>query len=330
MNIANTLSDLQKFIKHYNPLLLVSSKLVFVPTMGNLHLGHISLIKKALLFGDFVVVSIFVNKQQFAEHEDFDTYPRSLDGDINLIKNSFDYSSLKKIVIYSPDYNQVYQSKPLLQFNIPSLTSKLCGISRPHFFNGVTQVLLRLFLQVKPSIVILGEKDYQQFLVVKQFASEVFPEISIISGKTQREESGLALSSRNSYLNQEQKQIASLIFKSISLIADILKHTNQEKKLNSFVKLFSLYGKFNGLNDVILNLKLDLARIQEDNLLSNFAIIKNHFIEIFKLFSFEVDYLEIYNQEDLSCDNVKKDNARIFIACKYQGVRLIDNLGVID
>ena len=187
MKVLKSLKELQSFLK------VNGTNTSFVPTMGNLHEGHISLVHTAKLHSKNVVVSIFVNPTQFSENEDFSTYPKTLEQDLEKLKNA------QVSAVYIPTVQDIYPIKSTIHFDIPHLTKCLCGISRPHFFNGVMTVVLKLLHQVHPQFLILGEKDFQQFLVVKSMVESLSLPVEVIPSPIVRNENGLALSSRNGY-----------------------------------------------------------------------------------------------------------------------------------
>ena len=179
-----------------------------VPTMGNLHEGHLKLVNKASEISDFVCVSIFVNPLQFGPKEDYSAYPRTLDEDISQLENT------NCSLLFLPE------SKDLL-LNIreckadPYLSSILCGKSRTNHFDGVVTIVNRLFELFKPKSTYFGEKDYQQLMIIKEFVTRHDLNIKIEGISTEREESGLAKSSRNKYLSNDEKEKAALIYKSL-------------------------------------------------------------------------------------------------------------------
>lgn len=199
-----------------------SLSLALVPTMGNLHAGHLSLVKKARQSADRVVVSIFVNPLQFGVNEDFATYPRSLETDIEKL------SSLNVDFIFSPPASLMYPEAN--QYNtrvsVQGLSAELCGATRPHFFDGVTTVLTKLFNLVQPNIAIFGEKDYQQLIIVRRMVADLNFPIEIVGMPIVREEDGLAMSSRNQYLTPNERIIAS----QLNIVLDSL----QKDILNNF------------------------------------------------------------------------------------------------
>lgn len=179
----------------------------FVPTMGNLHAGHLALVDAAQDICDKVVVSIFVNPMQFSADEDYDTYP---------VTQSEDEQALiehKTSLLYRPQSQDIYPSglNNQTRVEVPELSDTLCGLSRPHFFTGVATVVNTLFNQVQPDMAFFGKKDYQQYLVIKRMVTDLAMNLKVIGVETVRLQSGLAMSSRNSYLSAgEQIQAAGL------------------------------------------------------------------------------------------------------------------------
>lgn len=179
------------------------NKIGFVPTMGNLHQGHLSLMKNLAEKSDLLFISIFVNPTQFGPNEDFNNYPRTLEKDLELI---ISLNLNIPVIVFAPEnMSEVYPEKFHTTFSIPSLDNCLCGSSRPGHFNGVLSVIFHLFNLVKPTIAIFGQKDYQQYLIIKSFCQDFFPSINIEMSPIIRESNGLALSSRNGYLNSFEK-----------------------------------------------------------------------------------------------------------------------------
>ena len=183
--------------------------IAFVPTMGYLHEGHLSLIREGRKIGDCLVVSIFVNPVQFAPGEDFENYPRDLQRDLELaLKNGAD-------VVFTPDDKELYSNGFQTYVNLKELPNHLCGISRPIFFSGVATVVTKLFNIVKPHFAIFGQKDYQQLVIIRQMVCDLNFDIEIIGAETVREHDGLAMSSRNVYLTSGQRNSALCLYKSL-------------------------------------------------------------------------------------------------------------------
>lgn len=182
-----------------------------VPTMGALHSGHTDLFKKARDHSDVVVVSIFVNPTQFGPNEDFDTYPRQLQKDLETCK-SFDID-----IVFAPERDEMYGDREL-SIQIYSLNRYMCGASRPGFFEGVLLVVNKLFNIIKPDIAVFGQKDIQQFQIIEQMNSEFNHGINLIMAPIVRANDGLALSSRNAYLNNEERVLAPGLYRSLQYI----------------------------------------------------------------------------------------------------------------
>ena len=195
-------------------------KISLVPTMGNLHEGHLSLIKYAQNISDYTVVSIFVNPTQFVAGEDFDEYPRTLDSDIESI------SKLNVDLVFVPDTEEIYPVNDQASIEVPVSELELihCGKYRPGHFRGVATVVSKLFDMVKPDIAIFGEKDYQQLLIIRSLVKSLFLPIEIIGLPTVREKSGLAMSSRNNYLSQSDRQRAPMLHECIKTTIKSIKN----------------------------------------------------------------------------------------------------------
>lgn len=186
-----------------------TQKIGFVPTMGNLHAGHISLLEEALKEYQVVYFSIFVNPKQFGPNEDFNRYPRTLENDLNLIEDTLKRFSNKKIIVYAPkDPTDVYPAGYDQSISVQGLSTDLEGKCRPGHFDGVATVVYRLFEIIKPDTAFFGLKDYQQYLVIKQMVRDLAMPIKIKGMPIIREENGLALSSRNQYLSAEEREVS--------------------------------------------------------------------------------------------------------------------------
>lgn len=175
-----------------------SKTIVFVPTMGYLHEGHLSLIREGKKYGDYIVVSIFVNPKQFGPGEDLETYPRDFERDCELLNRE------AVSVVFAPDTSEIYGEKFQTYVELEKLPNHLCGLSRPVFLKGVATVVTKLFNIVKPHVTIFGQKDYQQLTVIRQMVRDLNLDIDVIGAPTVREPDGLAMSSRNTYLTSEQ------------------------------------------------------------------------------------------------------------------------------
>ncbi len=258
-----------------------NAQIGFVPTMGALHNGHIELVKNSLRECDSTIVSIFVNPTQFNNQEDLDKYPKLIERDIELLDNA------GCDAVFIPEVKEVYQQDSSLKIELGSITKDLEGRFRPGHFNGVALVVSKLFNIVQPDTAFFGQKDIQQFYVIKKLRDELnFPiELQMVS--TIREESGLAMSSRNERLNAQDRLEASLIFKALSQAKNKLVENQEVVSVkDSVVELFK----------------------QSDRLsLEYFEVVDTH------------DFKPLEKVDS-------KDNVALCIAAEIGGVRLIDNL----
>lgn len=189
----------------------------FVPTMGYLHEGHLSLVRIARKKADVVVVSIFVNPIQFLPEEDYNSYPRDFKRDKKLLQKE------KVDIIFYPSVREMYPEKLLTKVSVPYLTETLCGEKRPGHFDGVATVVAKLFNIVKPHFAVFGEKDFQQQVVIKKMVKDLNFDVKIVTGPTVRERDGLAVSSRNEYLSPEERKRAPVLYRSLELAKKMVK-----------------------------------------------------------------------------------------------------------
>jgi len=186
----------------------------FVPTMGALHEGHLTLVKRARTVADRVVVSIFVNPLQFGKNEDFDKYPRNLSHDMELLmRGGVDY-------LFAPSAEEFYPKDFETAVVVRDLSDKLCGKFRPGHFKGVATVVAKLFALVEPDIAFFGQKDAQQALILKRLARDLRFQVRLQICPTVREDDGLAMSSRNVYLSPKQRRVAPLLYRSLGRVAE--------------------------------------------------------------------------------------------------------------
>ncbi len=272
MQIFTTEKDLKLFLDS-----LRNNNIALVPTMGGLHEGHLSLVDKAKSLAQIVVVSIFVNPTQFARGEDFDDYPYSFDADKLLLE------SKKVDALFLPSKDEIYPHGTESDYKVGDIGQILCGAFRPTHFNGVAQVVRRFFEIVNPNYAVFGEKDFQQLLIIKSLVKNLNFKIKIESIPTQREEDGLAMSTRNQYLSDLDREKAPHFYSVLSDTRDAL-----------------LDGK--SIYD---------AREDALNTLSK---------------SFEVEYLEVLDANNLTQIETKTTEIIIISAIRFGGTRLIDNL----
>ncbi len=209
MIIAPTISEIRS---HLKTLKSAGKKIALVPTMGALHDGHLALIKKAATMADIVVVSIFVNKSQFNDQNDYQKYPRQNEQDLKkLAAHKVDY-------VFLPVDDEIFSADFSYKITSASLADCLCGSSRPGHFDGVSLIITKLFNIIQPDLAVFGEKDFQQVALIKKLVSDLNFDVKIFIHETYREKSGLAMSSRNQRLSQESLIKASMLFKILNEI----------------------------------------------------------------------------------------------------------------
>jgi pantoate--beta-alanine ligase len=208
MDQANSVSELQQYVQHWKDH---KQSIAFVPTMGNLHQGHLSLIEKGQSLCDRSICSIFVNPMQFGPNEDFNHYPRTLTRDLELLE------SIGCDLVYMPTASELYPQglENISQVIVTDLTDTFEGAHRPGHFTGVATIVAKLFNIVKPDISVFGKKDFQQYCVINKMTRDLNLDVEIIGQETTRESSGLATSSRNQYLNDEQTAQGALIYQTL-------------------------------------------------------------------------------------------------------------------
>jgi pantoate--beta-alanine ligase len=196
--------------------------IAFVPTMGNLHAGHLHLVELARQHGQCVVVSIFVNPLQFGANEDLASYPRTLQADCEKLR------AAGVDIVFAPDEHDMYPEPQTITVNPPPLANALCGAIRPGHFTGVATVVLKLFNMVQPQVAVFGKKDFQQLAIIRQLTAQLNLPVEIIAGETMREADGLAMSSRNGYLTAAQRQEAPRLYRTLQLVAETVTKGGQD------------------------------------------------------------------------------------------------------
>lgn len=281
MKIFNKKLDLQQFLA---PFYLEKKAVGLVPTMGALHEGHLSLIQKALSENDIVVVSIFVNPTQFNNAEDLEKYPRNLSGDIKTIERLS-----QEVVIFAPEISEMYESTPkAISFDFGGLDKVMEGKFREGHFQGVATIVEKLFELVKPTRAYFGEKDYQQILIIKSMLEQRKLPVTLVPCPIVREESGLAMSSRNERLSPEGRKEAAFIY-SVLQEAQKLFTTASVAEVEAFVK--EQFSQKEGFD------------------LEYFTITKADTLEEVK-------------------EKKSTESYRAFITVYVEGVRLIDNIAL--
>ncbi len=214
MKVAKTIKEVRSHVKAARSK---GEKIGLVPTMGALHIGHTSLIERAVNDCDYVVVSIFVNPTQFDPNEDFEKYPRPIEADLKICEeHSVD-------LVFNPLPKEMYPAENFTWVNVEKLTEPLCGQFRPGHFRGVTTVCAKLFNIILPDVAYFGQKDAQQAIVIKRMVADLNMPLKIVVCPTVRETNGLAVSSRNQYLSQRQRKDATLIYKALQKCEALIK-----------------------------------------------------------------------------------------------------------
>ena len=268
----------------------------FVPTMGALHQGHLSLVEESKNICQKTVVSVFVNELQFSPQEDFNQYPRTIEADLDALK------TLKVDVVFLPSKKEMYNEPFSVVVNELKISQKLEGASRPGFFTGVTTIVSKLFNLVRPSHAFFGQKDVQQLVIIQRLVKDLNYAIKIVGCKTVRENNGLAMSSRNQYLNSNEKDCASIIYKSLQLGEKMVKNNF---KYSAIIK---------AMKEVL----------QEETI----EEIEIDYLSIAKIESFD----ELSDDDELGCVGFGDINmtSQVVISCAVylNKIRLIDNIVV--
>lgn len=240
----------------------------FVPTMGNLHEGHLSLMRLAKKHGDPVVASIFVNRLQFGPNEDFDEYPRTLEADAKRLEKEGVY------VLFAPSERDIYPEPQEFRIQPPDdLGGILEGEFRPGFFNGVCTIVMKLMSCVQPSVSIFGKKDYQQLMIVRKMCRQLSLPNKIIAAETVRADDGLALSSRNNYLTPEERKEAPTLFNTLNEIADEVrsgKRNIEELESKAMEKLTDRQWKTDYIS---VRKQIDLLAPSAEDLANNIPLV---------------------------------------------------------
>ncbi|CAG0953920.1 pantoate--beta-alanine ligase [Methylophilaceae bacterium] len=215
MQVISTVAELRQRLDQ-------QASVAFVPTMGNLHAGHLHLVELAKQHGQCVVVSIFVNPLQFGANEDLASYPRTLQADCEKLE------AAGVDIVFAPAEKEVYPAPQTISITLPPIADELCGASRPGHFSGVATVVLKLFNMVRPDVAVFGKKDFQQLFLIRELVKQLNLPIEIVAGDTRREEDGLAMSSRNGYLSDAQRLEAPRLQRALKLVVEAVQKGNQD------------------------------------------------------------------------------------------------------
>lgn len=279
MQILHTLGDFLAYRNSVNPTL----KIGLVPTMGALHQGHISLVQRSISDNDITIASIFVNPTQFGPEEDFEEYPRQLEEDSKKL------DSLGVNAIFAPQTSEIYPDSNFIQFRIQDLGDRLDARSRPGHMQGVLQIVNILFNVIRPDRAYFGMKDYQQFIIIRQMAKELHMPVEVVPCPIIREEDGLAMSSRNVYLNPEERKQALFLYQLLNRIRQELYRFSETVEIRVLVEEMLDYYPL---------VKLDYFEVLDEERLTPVKSINN------------------------------RDNLRAFVAAYLGETRLIDNMSL--
>jgi len=277
MKVARTIRTVRRLVKAARDK---GKKIGFVPTMGALHIGHVSLIKAAAKRCDFVVVCIFVNPTQFGPGEDFKKYPRPFAADLRICRKA------GVDVVFAPTSGEMYAAENLTWVNVEKLSKPLCGRFRPGHFRGVATVCANLFNIIVPDIAFFGQKDAQQAIIIKRMVADLNMPLRIVVCPTVRQSDGLAISSRNQYLTEQQKKDATCIYKTLQKC---------QQMINAGVT--------------------DVSRI-----VSQMRKILKQVVSI------KIEYISIVDAETLQAINRVAGKVLVALAVKIGSTRLIDNI----
>ena len=217
--MTEIVADLSALEAQLEPCRKSAKRIALVPTMGNLHAGHLSLVKAAKEVADYVIASIFVNPTQFGEGEDFDCYPRTIDADTALLQE------VGCDLVFTPSVASVYPEgvDGRVRFQFDGLDQMLCGLDRPGHFNGVARVIAKLLNITRPDVLVVGRKDYQQWVIISALVADLSFPVEVLGAPIVREPNGLAMSSRNNFLSAQQKQQAGLLNEVLREVPDVLR-----------------------------------------------------------------------------------------------------------
>ncbi|MDI6890004.1 MAG: pantoate--beta-alanine ligase [Thermodesulfovibrionales bacterium] len=278
MEIISIPKIMQETSKEY----LVDGKTIgLVPTMGALHEGHLSLVGRAKQENDITVVSIFVNPIQFGASEDLERYPRDIEGDTEKLRRE------KVDIIFMPEISSMYPEVFLTYVEVEKISERLCGAFRPGHFRGVATVVTKLLNIVKPTRAYFGQKDFQQSIIIKQLVKDLNMDVDVVVCPTVREQDGLAMSSRNAYLDRAQREAATVIYRCLKEASDLIK---------------------SGVID-----RTYIKGLMQDRLLKEPAVSS-------------VDYAGVYDPETMNELSEIKGDVLLTVALRIGDTRLIDNM----
>ena len=252
LKIIKTVSEMQGYVKS----LKKANKIGFVPTMGYLHKGHLSLVEKSIKENDITIVSIFVNPLQFGKNEDLDKYPRDFERDQNLL------SAQGVDVIFFPDFEEIYPEGYKTFVEVKNIGKLYCGATRSNHFKGVTTIVLKLINIINPDFMYMGEKDFQQVFILQQMIKDLNLSVKIVRCPIIREPDGLAMSSRNAYLNGMERKNATCLYNSLILAKNSIKIGEFDPE-NIRKKMIQLIEKNGGVVEYIAFINKDTFKVEK-------------------------------------------------------------------
>ena len=287
MLVVDAQQKLKERIKYWRQ---IGETIAFVPTMGNLHRGHLRLVEVAQQHASKVIVSIFVNPLQFPPGSDFESYPRTIHEDVDKLTN------LNVDMVFCPDVATIYPHgmEVSTKVFVPELSNILCGEFRPGHFEGVATVVAKLFNLVQPDSAIFGEKDYQQLVIIKRMVADLQFAIDIVGVETIREENGLAMSSRNQYLSESERNTAGILYQTLKTVAQQVNSLSQENG-----------DTYNSFSEIEQEAKQKLT----DS-------------------GFKPEYVQVRDSDNLSAGHQGSRHLRVLAAAWLGKARLIDNLPI--
>jgi pantoate--beta-alanine ligase len=258
MKVSKTIELVRQLVKEARR---TGKTIGFVPTMGALHAGHVSLIDTAKQKCDYVVVSIFVNPTQFGPSEDFDKYPRPIEEDLKICQKA------GVDLVFNPTTSEMYPDKNITCVNVEKLTDNMCGRSRPGHFRGVTTVCAKLFNIVSPDFAFFGQKDAQQAIVIKRMVADLNMPLEIVVCPIVREQNGLAMSSRNKYLSPQEREDAAFIYKSLQKCREMVD--------SGIRKTETIIVQMRNILEKKASIKIEYVSIVDEKTLENIEVVQD-------------------------------------------------------
>jgi pantoate--beta-alanine ligase len=297
---ASSVAEIRQYAQHWKDN---AQSIAFIPTMGNLHQGHLSLIEKGQSLCDRTICSIFVNPMQFGPNEDFNHYPRTLTRDIQQLE------SIGCDLVYMPTASELYPNglHQISQVLVTDLTESYEAAHRPGHFTGVATVVLKLFNIVKPNISVFGKKDYQQYQVIRKMVRDLDLEVDIIGQETTRETNGLATSSRNQYLSEAETSLAALIYQTLKTTA---------------AKISQAYVSQGDSSQCYV------SQEKISNREKHFKALEQQATNQLNKAGFNTDYFSICNAETLKPANPNDRKLVILVTARLGQTRLLDNIEI--